>query len=64
MSAHPTQGQISAAASAGQAIAKLHGLMVDRSEIRSLNVNVDLDLLSDEELAQLQDLLAQGQPGN
>jgi hypothetical protein len=44
--------------------AKLHGLTVDRSEIRSLNVNVDLDLLSDEELAQLQDLLAQGQPGN
>jgi hypothetical protein len=40
---------------------KLHGLAVDRSEIKSLNVSVDLDLLSDDQLLQLQDLLAQAE---
>ena len=44
---------MSAAVSAVQAIVKLHGLVVDRSEVRSLVANVDLNRLNDEQLAKL-----------
>ena len=46
-------GQMSAAVSAVQAIVKSHGLVVDRSEVRSLVANVDLNRLNDEQLAKL-----------
>ncbi len=50
--------QISAAVSAAQAIAKLHGLMVDRSEVQQLTGNVDLSRLSRDELTTLADILS------
>ncbi len=51
-------GQASAAVSAAQAIAKLHGLMVDRNEVQQLTASVDLSRLNRDQLTALAELLA------